>query len=200
MPLNCRVPFTWLISFIALASAFASDTPLTEWLDVPFVQQVKAGCGSAAISMVVQYWARQLPGLDMAAADTERINQLLPASPKGIQGKALQEYLRKRSFAAFIFDGELRDLKHHLEEGRPIVVCLAPKGGHAPLHYAVVVGLDDKAVWLNDSMRGKLFHEDVNHFLAEWKETGNWALLAVPESPGRSTEPDNGSSHSSQPQ
>ena len=44
------------------------------WLDIPFVRQTGAGCGSAAIAMVIQYWARQNPALTSAAAETERID------------------------------------------------------------------------------------------------------------------------------
>ena len=29
------------------------------WLDVPFVKQSEDGCGSAAISMLLQYWSAQ---------------------------------------------------------------------------------------------------------------------------------------------
>jgi predicted double-glycine peptidase len=131
--------------------------------------------------MVVEYWARQVPGLDKAQSDAERIDELLAAnSPKGIKGEALKQYLKGRGFEAFIFEGELADLQNHFAKGRPVIVCLAPKGNRGLLHYAVVAGLDEKGVWLNDPARGKLFHEDTEHFSAEWKRTGNWALLAVP--------------------
>ncbi len=152
-----------------------------QWLDVPFVQQVKAGCGSAAVAMVIQYWARQEPRLNTVAAETERIDALLPAnSAKGIQGQALKRYLEERGFAAFVFTGERSDLEHHLEKGRPVIVCFAPRGPGAPLHYAVVVGIDGKEVRLNDPARGKLIREDMDRFLAEWKVTNNWSLLTVP--------------------
>lgn len=168
---------------IALFGPLHAQDNSASWLDIPFVQQVKAGCGSAAIAMVVQYWARQFPGLEKAQADTEKIDQLLPAtSPKGIQGEALKRYLDERGFEAFIFDGELPDLHNHFAKGRPVIVCLAPKGNRGLLHYAVVAGLDDRDVWLNDPARGKLFREDVQRFTAEWRRTGNWALLAVPRS------------------
>ncbi len=158
------------------------DPALSKWLDVPFVRQARAGCGSAAIAMVTQYWARIYPKLDREEANAERINQLLPpTSAKGIEGNKLKEYLNAHGFQAFIFDGELSDLKHNLEKGRPVVTCIAPRGSHAPLHYAVVVGLDDRSIWLNDPARGKLFADDLNRFMAEWKATGNWALLAVPQ-------------------
>src|SRR6266851_6685983 len=153
----------------------------SQWLEVPFVHQVKAGCGSAAVAMVMQYWASRQPGLDAVAADAERIDQILtPDSAKGIQGQALKRYLEEHGFAAFTFSGEIRDLQQHLATGRPVVVCLGLNGPRAPLHYLVVVGLKDKAVLVNDPSRGKLIGIDLERFLLAWKPTGNWTLLAVP--------------------
>jgi predicted double-glycine peptidase len=181
MKLNLRA-FATILIFASVHLSYSQDAH-PSWLDVPFVQQAKAGCGSAAVAMVIEYWARQFPGLDKAQADAEKINQLLPAtSPKGIQGEALKQYLDARGFQAFIFEGEMSDLRNHLSKGRPVIVCLAPKGKAGPLHYAVVAGLDDRDVWMNDPARGKLFREDVERFTTEWQRTNNWALLAVPRS------------------
>jgi uncharacterized protein YvpB len=131
--------------------------------------------------MVVEYWARQTKGLDGAAADAEQINKFLPVSdPAGIKGAALKRWLQQHGFQAFVFTGEEKDLEHHLAKGRPVVVCIAPKGLSAPLHYVVIVGIGDKRVWMNDPARGKLFEEALPRFLSEWKDTGNWALMAVP--------------------
>lgn len=150
----------------AASTGLRADDQRSPWLDIPFVRQVKAGCGSAAVAMMIQYWARQFPELGSAQADSERRDQLLPATPpRGIGGEALEEYLKTKGFKALVFDGEMPDLHHHLEKGRPVIVCLAPKGSRGPLHYAVVAGLDDQSVWLNDPARGKLFHEDVRRFL-----------------------------------
>jgi ABC-type bacteriocin/lantibiotic exporter with double-glycine peptidase domain len=162
---------------IAAACAIAAQTA---WLDVPFVQQEKAGCGAAAVAMVVGYWARESPALAEAAKDSERINDLLPASARGIRGRELKRYMEERGFDVYVFDGEISDLRQHSEKGRPVVVCLGPRGVKGPLHYAVVVGVEDGAVWLNDSARGKLFRQDLGRFEAEWKATGHWAMLAVP--------------------
>lgn len=163
---------------VLAAICVASAT--TAWLDVPFVPQEKAGCGAAAVAMVVGYWAVQYPPLAAAARDSERINDLLPASARGIRGRELKRYMEERGFDVYLFDGELSDLRQHFEKGRPVVVCLGPRGRGAPLHYAVVVGVDDAAVWLNDSARGRLFREDIRRFETEWKATRNWAMLAVP--------------------
>ena len=158
------------------------------WLEVPFVHQVRAGCGSAAIAMVMQYWASRQPGLDAVAADAGRIDQvLLPGSTKGIQGQALKRYLEEHGFAAFVFSGEIRDLQQHLAKGRPVVVSLGLNGSRAPLHYLVVVGLKDNAVLVNDPARGKLIGINLQRFLLAWKLAGNWALLAVPRTDSQPT-------------
>jgi predicted double-glycine peptidase len=154
------------------------------WLDVPYVQQIKSGCGAAAVAMVIQYWARHNPELRFAADETERINELLPASRRGIQGAALKNYLMKRGFAAYVFDGETKDLRNHFEKGRPVIVCLGLSGPKAPLHYAVVVGIDEQSVWLHDSARGKLVREPLDRFESSWEVSGHWALLAVPRPAG----------------
>lgn len=168
---NCAIAI-----FLMTGSAITASVRL----DVPFVAQVKEGCGSAAVAMVIQYWAQRESSLRDAAVATEQIDRMLPASAKGIQGNELKQYLEKHGFDAFIFNGEASDLTHHLKKGRPIVVCLAASGANKPLHYAVVVGIDDSSVWLNDGARGKLFSEDRALFAREWKVTGGWALLAVP--------------------
>jgi predicted double-glycine peptidase len=165
-----------------LCTAVCCATATSEWLDVPYVRQVKAGCGAAAVAMVVQYWARHNPDLKSAAEETERIDELLPASRRGIRGAALKDYLSQRGFAVYVFDGELQDLRSHFAKGRPVVVCLAPAGPRAPLHYAVVVGIDNESVWLNDSARGKLYREPLDKFETSWNFTGHWAMLAVPRS------------------
>jgi len=131
--------------------------------------------------MVMQYWIRSDRRLDPAAADAERIHKALPVSSKGIPGSQLKQYLESNGFAAFAFDGELQDLQNHVAKGRPVIVCLAPRGLRASLHFVVVAGVTGSGnVVVNDPTRGKSISLDSEHFLKEWKATGNWALLAVP--------------------
>lgn len=162
-----------LLSLTGLASA-------AKWIDVPFVRQVRAGCGAAAIAMVMQYWVKQDPELDAVAADAEHIDEALPASAKGLYGNDLKRYLEAHGFSTFVFDGEMKDLENHLGKGRPVVVCLALDGSDRPLHFAVVVGVGTDEILLNDPARGKLVREEREAFLRAWKATQNWALLAVP--------------------
>jgi ABC-type bacteriocin/lantibiotic exporter with double-glycine peptidase domain len=150
------------------------------WLDVPYVRQVEAGCGAASIAMIMQYWMKLGIELDPAKADGDRIYESMGSPPKGIKGQALKQYLEQQGFQTFIIDGEMQDLRDHLGKGRPIVVCLAPKSTRGPLHYVVVVGLSETEVTMHDPARGKLITESTERFLREWKTTGNWTLLAVP--------------------
>lgn len=154
---------------------------VTGWLDVPYVRQLEEGCGAASIAMVMQYWSAQGASVDRGAAEEEAVYRALaPAPGVGSSGQSLKRYLEGHGFEAYLFDGEVSDLQHHLDKGRPVIVCLAPRGLKAQLHYVVVVGLTAKAVMLHDPVRGKLTAEDRGSFERQWKATGDWALLAVP--------------------
>jgi uncharacterized protein YvpB len=151
-------------------------------LDVPFVKQVREGCGSAAVAMVMQYWVRLTPGIDAVAAAAERIDRALPPPSKGLSGDALRSYFEANGFSVFVFNGEIADLRDHLRKGRPVIVCLGPSR-HGELHYVVVTGVDRSDTILNDPARGKLIREPMSSFLREWRASGNWALLALPRAP-----------------
>jgi ABC-type bacteriocin/lantibiotic exporter with double-glycine peptidase domain len=91
-------------------------------------------------------------------------------------------YFQRNGYATFAFAGDWSDLKQHLEKGRPLIAALKP-GSMVPLHYVVVVGLDQERqlVLLNDPAQRKLLKEDRSRFEQEWKGAGRWTLLALPE-------------------
>lgn len=190
--MNSRITLA-LVGIAVLSTALLSAVLLPaadtagNWMDVPYVAQPKDGCGAAAISMVMQYWAKQ-PGNAVrpeasAAADPQTIQRLLfvPAE-KGIPATAMRDYFQHSGFSAYAFRGQWDDLHHHVSLGRPLVVSLRASGPHGPLHYAVIVGLDWQRnfVFLNDPARGKMLRFSRERFLAEWNPADNWALLAIP--------------------
>jgi ABC-type bacteriocin/lantibiotic exporter with double-glycine peptidase domain len=159
------------------------------WLDVPFVKQEKNGCGAAGIAMVMQFWQRQ-QGV-MPSADSEAPNiQLALYSLKahGIYTSDLERYFERHGYRAFALKGRTEDLKEQLAKGRPLIVALKPGAG-APLHYVVVAGIDPEhnLVLLNDPAERKLLKRDLTAFERQWKGTGNWTLLAVPQTASAST-------------
>lgn len=159
------------------------------WLDVPFVQQDKNGCGAASIAMVMQYWRRQNTKAFETDADAQygHIERDLPADDAdGVLASDMKNYFARHGYTAFTFTGDLSLLEHHLREGRPLIVALRP-GSHLPLHYVVVAGVneEDHVVLLNDPAQRKLLKQDDAAFEKEWKSAGNWTLLAVPEAISR---------------
>ncbi len=150
------------------------------WLDVPFVRQDKNGCGAASIAMVMDYWQRKQGKLP--STDPEQIQRALYSRPaQGIYASDMERYLRNHGFRTFAFAGQWKDLKAHLEKGRPLIVALKPGGSN--LHYVVVAGLDwqQDVVLKNDPAERKLLKQGRSDFEKEWKAAGNWTLLAVPQ-------------------
>jgi predicted double-glycine peptidase len=153
------------------------------WLDVPFVKQTEDGCGSASIAMVLRYWS--VHGMEISAQrqNAEAIQKEL-YSPKahGIFASDMERYLRESGFREFALRGDWGDLRQHLTQGRPLIVSIQPGKSSAPLHYAVVTGMDfeHEAVFVHDPARGKLLRIERPEFEKEWVAARNWMLLALP--------------------
>ncbi len=153
------------------------------WIDVPFVQQQKDGCGAAVIAMVMQYWQQHNAEPATPASDSGHIFAALDSkAAHGIYAADMLRYFQQNGYRTFAFSGEWADLERHLAKGRPLIAALKPGSG-LPLHYVTIVGLDpeDHTVLLNDPAQRKLLKEDARHFEEEWKAAGHWTLLALPE-------------------
>jgi ABC-type bacteriocin/lantibiotic exporter with double-glycine peptidase domain len=162
------------------------DHPIASgvWLDVPFIQQEKNGCGSASIAMVMQYWQMQQGGTRDAGSDPIAIQrQLYSTEAHGVYASGMERYFQQHGFRTSVFPGTWDDLKRHLEKGRPLIVALKPMPGETALHYVVVAGLDwqQNLVLVNDAAQRKLLKEDRTRFEKEWNAVGHWTLLALPQ-------------------
>ncbi len=164
-------------------SCVAQSPPgVSLWLDVPFVHQQKQACGEASIAMVMQYWQQKLHQRAQAPADAAAIVRELPPGRHGVRAAAMVRYFKQHNYRAFAYVGDWGDMEQQLAKGRPLIVALKPEGD-ASLHYVVVAGVDDpdEVVLMNDPAQRKLLKEARAQFQHEWKATGNWTLLAVPE-------------------
>jgi predicted double-glycine peptidase len=180
MPNVSRIPRTvaWLTATFLFAAQGATR------LDVPYVRQSKEGCGSAAMSMVMRYWKDRGAAVHPESADPFIIQgQLHNRKAQGIYGADMARYLQSHGFRTFIITADFGDIERHLAKGRPLIACLNPKGGKAPLHFVVVIGLseDGTRVLFHDPARGAGIPADRPWFSRSWIATGNWMLLAVPE-------------------
>ena len=156
------------------------------WLDVPFVQQSKNGCGSASIAMLLQYWAAKQGRLANAASDAGQIQrQLYSEKAHGILASQMQRYFQQQGFRTFAFRGHWDDLYLQIAKGRPLIVAVKSEGDDR--HFVVVAGLDpvQGLIMLNDPARRKLFPQDRASFERQWTAAGNWTLLALPQAEPR---------------
>jgi len=154
------------------------------WLDVPFVQQEKNGCGAAVIAMVIQYWQKQQPRAQEASANPAEIQQqLYSASAHGIYASDLERYFDEHGFRAFALHGDWDLLRSHLQKGRPLIVALKPGKGETSLHYVVIAGLNQNSglILLNDPAQKKLLKVERAAFEKQWKAVNSWTLLALPK-------------------
>jgi len=147
------------------------------WLQVrgvAFLPQVaESDCGAAAVDMVVSYWKDSRPG---AVAATLR-----PAPARGLAAARLRDAARAHGLASFVIPGQLADLEHEIERGRPVLVGLVkPQRKGALTHYEVVVGLHRarRIVVTLDPAEG-LRQNSYDGFLAEWQPAGRLAVIVA---------------------
>ena len=134
--------------------------------------------------MVLQYWQAHGAQVELQRMDSDAIQKLLYSrKARGIYASDMRAYLQDSGFRVFPLSGNWNDLQEQLKQGRPLIVSLQPGSNKAPLHYAVVTGIDWQtgAVFLNDPARGKLLRIERADFERQWRLNGNWMLLAVPE-------------------
>lgn len=161
---------------LALTLAFAAAV-LGEPLAVPFFHQQKNGCGAASVAMVAHYWTPASSPAPGAVYD-----RLIDAERKGIQLAAMKSYLQELGFQAFTLRGQWSDLEQHLAKGRPVIVSLQA-GRAGRLHFAVLVGIEDQHVWVNDPTRKAPHRTGRAKFEQQWDGANRWMLLATPRAP-----------------
>jgi ABC-type bacteriocin/lantibiotic exporter with double-glycine peptidase domain len=182
MRLRVIVPILLLSAVVCQARTSAESGGAL--IDVPFFAQSSDGCGSAAIAMIMTYWFNKGgQAVPVSAEPAEIQAALFSAKDAGIRASDMQHYFESHGFRAFAFEGSWKDLRHHLELGRPLIVSLRTNGRHEPLHYAVVVGIDWERdyVFLNDPAQQKMLRVSWQGFESEWSPVHHWTLLVVPQ-------------------
>jgi ABC-type bacteriocin/lantibiotic exporter with double-glycine peptidase domain len=173
-----------LLLFLGPSARTEAQEKAGIWLDVPYVKQTEDGCGSAAISMLLQYWTAHGVPIDSQRTDSAAIQKLLYSRQvRGIRASDMESYLKESGLRVFPLNGDWKDLLEQLKQGRPLIASLQPGNAKNPLHYVVVTGIDwqNAAVFINDPARGKLLRVGREDFEKQWRPNRNWMLLALPE-------------------
>jgi ABC-type bacteriocin/lantibiotic exporter with double-glycine peptidase domain len=138
-------------------------------------------CGSAALSMVLEYLHPGGP----AALDRAAIDASLREEPgKGLAAGELRDYARAHGFDSFVIQGAFDDLKHEVDAGRPVIVGVHKplSSGEALAHYEVFIGYhsDQRQVLTLDPARG-LREFALDGFMSEWQAAGQVAIVVMPK-------------------
>lgn len=177
----------WAARLLAIVLVLAPRTtaagPTGVWLDIPFIRQPANGCGAASIAMVMRYWIAHGSRVNLEHADVSAIQRLLYSSQAhGVTTLDMERYFQQSGFRTFAFEGQWSDLKEQIARGRPLIVCLR-ESRRGPLHYVVVAGLDwqNGLALVNDPAQRKLLKLYQADFEKDWRASGYWTLLAVPQ-------------------
>lgn len=154
-------------------------------LKVPYYKQHRDyTCGPAVLRMIFRYFGKTYNENELAKE--------LKAEPLlGVRHRHLIRVARHNGFYSYVNHGSnLEELAYFLRLGLPSIVRLSARLGGSDKdegHYAVVVGVTKKAVYLHDPWRGANFKMSVKRFLRDWwdNETGKvyerWMMVLSPE-------------------
>ncbi len=181
MPL--LVAFFLLVAALSTAPIALAAPPAGTGLrlDIPFTSQVKEGCGSAAIAMVMGWWKQHgYAPRDASAGDVMAIHKAVYSrKANGTPAAEMERYLQREGFRVYAFRGEWADLSEHVGKGRPLIVALRPQG-QRQLHYVVLSGVSAAQVLLHDPAVRPYRALDRAEFEQQWAASQRWALLALP--------------------
>jgi len=136
----------------------------------PFQETLrKSYCGPASLKMVLDYYGVRRTEKELAKM--AEWNKVL-----GIDDKGIKKTAEKLGFKVIIKNNSnYKDIQNWLNKDIPIIVNWFTRGRNdysesetADGHYSVIVGLDDKFIYLQDPEMGKLRKIKRDDFMRVW--------------------------------
>jgi ABC-type bacteriocin/lantibiotic exporter with double-glycine peptidase domain len=178
---------TIVLSLLVQCCMAQEDSVGGKRIDVPFVAQVKNGCGSAVLAMLHRYWqqhgqqgATTTPSFEEIPSLEEIHQQVYSPKAGGSPASAVERYLQKAGFQTFAVTGSWSDLEEHIGQGRPVAVALRPGRASRQLHYVLVVGISEDRILLHDPAHAPNQLLLCDEFERQWRPARRWMLLALP--------------------
>lgn len=145
-------------------------------------QQEKMDCGAACLVTVMNHWGENVSQQD--------IKKKLGATPKrGYTLGALQNVAQEYGFVAYVFSGNLDEVKRQCQLGRPCIVLL--KIGSERIHSVVVYNVTSNPleagkpqILVMDPANGRVNTIPAGIFLPRWNSLGCPILLVAREEKG----------------
>lgn len=146
-------------------------------LELPLVREDEDNiCLPLVISVIAKYWHQEIP-LEEAKSIARRYPNVKASIM--IEGIELAE---KHDFKAFIYKGNIRDIKKRIEQGLPPIV-ITPGIKDVVQHALVIQGYDEskKKILTYIPEPDKIGAIDENKFNKLWEEDEYLTLLLVPD-------------------
>ena len=127
------------------------------------------GCGPAVLKMVLEFYGIKKNETELAniAGTTKKTGTEIPQVGKTLEHFGLKQKTKMNSTYA--------DLQKYLKKGIPVIVGWYTRGKRedpdtvtADGHYSIVVGLDEKYIYLQDPEIGKMRKLKKDDFLIVW--------------------------------
>ncbi|MCK5708010.1 MAG: C39 family peptidase [Candidatus Aureabacteria bacterium] len=148
-------------------------------LDVPFVEQKKNYCGPASISMLFNYYDKNI-------SQDEVAKHIYNPKIKGTLSIDLLLFVRNLDFYSEIYSSSIQDLKKKIDEGFPVIVMTKGDPNNSwsffkNYHFFVIYGYDDKKnIFYCHSEDMKASELPFKKLLGAWKETNCCAFIIYP--------------------
>ncbi|MDP2704742.1 MAG: cysteine peptidase family C39 domain-containing protein, partial [bacterium] len=134
-------------------------------MKVPYHKQSETfTCAPASLKMVFEYFGRHI-------SEQELADELKTDKKNGTRNNKIIKTAVEHGFFCYANnDSEIGEIESFLKKGLPVIVnYIEPSNDEG--HYAVVVGLSDDYLFLNDPWNGKKFEISREEFLKRWKDS-----------------------------
>ncbi|MDD5067715.1 MAG: C39 family peptidase [bacterium] len=141
---------------------------------MPFIPQTTSYCGPASLASVMNYYGSRTTQEEIGSCVyTEKLNGSLITD--------LENYAKTKNFKTILSTGRTNDLKHYLNQGRPVIVLI--EMGFwiiSKPHYLVLTGYTPKGFIAHTGYKASKFmpYPDFNYM---WTEMGNTFLVIYKE-------------------
>ena len=150
-------------------------------MNIPyFKQEVDYFCGPASLQMAFAFFGKTI-------SQTEIASQAGTTKEEGTDNDKLVKVAQEAGFRVSTKElAALEDIQSYLTQNIPVIVnFIEPTDEEG--HYAVVVGIDDKDIILNDPWNGPNFSIPKADFVNRWHSTNNqhtrWLMTVSHEQP-----------------
>lgn len=135
-----------------------------------FDYQDSNDCAAFASSYLLRHFGENLQAGDIRNKIKRTFGYVFPS--------AITNLFKEKGYEAISYSGNLHTLKHELTKGNPVIILINIEND---THYAVVVGYDQKNIYLVDSIKENVNVENPNYNRIlteeEFKEVWNTNML-----------------------